>query len=271
MVDASAHNVPRQPRDASSAAVRATSLLERRNYRWATVNPRRRRRRLGPRSLHVAQLSGAFSVDRVAGSLSQRRFNGSATCSSTTQRHAHLVQKMYVNVSRLCWRTVGVRLLLHTQRVLEHTADDGYMSVPFCWFKSLVTYISLMPVTHSQNLVQETCTSRLVQETCVSCFLVQVFFLYTRILHKIEESSIRRKKLADTWPNLRDVIGRLDDLLFCYLRCLPLLFIICKFLVQELAWKFDAQHNSTTALHRHKEQNESPCMGYNCSALFEWS
>ena len=41
----------------------------------------------------------------------------------------------------------------------------------------------------------------------MSCFLVQVFSCI-RILHQIEHSPIRRKKLADTWPKLRDVIGR---------------------------------------------------------------
>jgi len=55
----------------------------------------------------------------------------------------------------------------------------------------------------------------------VSCFLVQVFSC-TRILHPMEQSCIRCKKLANTWPKLRDVIGWLvcwvltvDDLLFC--------------------------------------------------------
>jgi len=66
-----------------------------------------------------------------------------------------------------------------------------------------------MPVTHSQ----ESCTRNLYKSSCtinltVSCFLVQVISC-TRILHQIEQSSIRCKELANTWSKLSDVIGRL--------------------------------------------------------------
>jgi len=67
-----------------------------------------------------------------------------------------------------------------------------------------------MPVT---NCSQESCTRNLYKSTCIrnltvcrALLFVQVLYC-TRILHQIEQSSIRHKKLADTWPKLRDVIG----------------------------------------------------------------
>jgi len=62
---------------------------------------------------------------------------------------------------------------------------------------------------------------------CVSCLLVQ--------------SCIWCKKLADTWPKLRDVIGGLVCwlLVTCFVVCIVChcFFIICKFLVQETCVK----------------------------------
>jgi len=97
-------------------------------------------------------------------------------------------------------------------------------------------------VTHSHSNACDTQPRILYKKLdCVSCFLVQVFSSI-RILHQIEQSSIRSEKLADTWPELRDVIGWLVcwllTICFFCLCCLRLLFIICKFLVQETCASF---------------------------------
>ena len=69
-------------------------------------------------------------------------------------------------------------------------------------------------VTYARDTLSRILYKKLVQVDlykkldCVSFFLVQVFSC-TRTLHQIEQSSIWREKLADTWPKLRDVIGRL--------------------------------------------------------------
>ena len=62
--------------------------------------------------------------------------------------------------------------------------------------------VGLMPVTHGQELYS-------TQETC-------------RHVTKIERCD---------WAVC---LLTVDDWLFCCLHCLPLLFIICKFLVQEI-------------------------------------
>jgi len=75
-------------------------------------------------------------------------------------------------------------------------------------FNAVQLWVCIMLVIHSQksctrNLYKSTCTKKLAQ---VSCFLVQVFSC-TSIVHPTEHNSIQCKKLADTWPKLRDVIG----------------------------------------------------------------
>jgi len=98
------------------------------------------------------------------------------------------------------------------------------------------------------TLSQESCTRNL--STCTrnltaSCFLILVFYC-TRILHQMEQSSVWCKKLADTWPKLRDVIGRLVCRLWRFVVCIVCrcFFMICKFLVQETLCKFLVQDSS---------------------------
>ena len=96
----------------------------------------------------------------------------------------------------------------------------------------------IMPVTHSQK----SCTRILYKSTCTKNLTVCCAFCTSFLLHQIEQSSIRRKRLANTWPKLRDVIGWLVCWLltiYCFVvsHCF---FIVCKFLVHELASKFDA-------------------------------